>query len=436
MILKKRFSLTQFAADRQAYLCCDADLENKIFLFRYWKRQYIGHQYVNFLDASAEALVKVDVRLRALGDIVGKSDRSLQLLDMAKSLLKEMHFLTATLKSVGGNFNFMMPLHHLFLAVTTLDFKEYVKLYREAIRPTVELVRQSTNTASSIEARFVLLFPMQWYVYVAGMTERFEPYLIDEIDNTELFRSILSKIKQNEAFAPDLNPNEDLAHDLQSLFCDDLTHELSKAPLSAIAPARFLQGEKFPSCLLHPQLYNDMKFFFGEKFSLPRSVPFSSKQQLRVALIGDSLLFGNKDHCIVFPVFFTYFKETTDKPGYVFTTPVGSFKVLVQQGGDTVGSSLLSLGLLYRQLKNDKCECGEYALQRNKTKLFQCLSAHVPTGSKQMKTRLMVVKAGKGGECYDTCYATIMEALSVSPIYFNSIARAFEDVRQSIIVIP
>jgi hypothetical protein len=53
-----------------------------------------------------------------------------------------------------------------------------------------------------------------------------------------------------------------------------------------------------------------------------------------------------------------------------------------------------------------------------------------------MKTRLMVLKAGKGGECFDRCQATIMEALSVPPIYFNSIARSFEDARQSMIIIP
>jgi ankyrin repeat protein len=437
MILKKGFKLTEFSADRQPYLWCDADLENKIFLFRYWKRQYIEHQYVNFMAASGQTLAKVDVRLRALGDIVGKYDKSLQLLEMTKSLMKELHFLTVILNSVGQSFNFMMPLHHLFSAVTTLDFSKYAVLYREAIRPTIESVRQNTNTASSIDARFVFLFPLQWYFYIKGVTERFEPYLIDEIDNTELFHSILGKIKQQcDAFAHDLNANEELAHDLQSLFCEDLKDELSNAPLSAIAPARFVQPEKFPLCLLHPQVYNNMNFFFNQRLSLPRLLPFSSKQQLRVALIGDSLLFGNKDHCIIFPIFFTYFRERTGEPGYVFTTPVGTFNVLVQQGGDTVGSSLLSLGLLYRQFKNDRCECGEYALQRSKTKLFQCLSAYVPAGSKQMKTRLMVVKAGKEGECYDTCYATVMEALSVSPIYFNSIARAFEEVRQSIVIIP
>jgi ankyrin repeat protein len=187
LLLKRDLSLLKFPLKQQPYLFCwKEDVPGRQFLFKYWKRQEVGAQFVQILKQADPVLGIIPDYLTGLATHASKNDRFQTLISTPKAVLTEVQFLSTTLNMVSSHFNFTMPLHHLFLAVTILDLYTYVG----RIPDSIHLLRDALKTSNAaLEARFVLCFPIQWFSYMGGLAERFDPVFISEFENVKLFHS-------------------------------------------------------------------------------------------------------------------------------------------------------------------------------------------------------------------------------------------------------
>jgi hypothetical protein len=262
------------------------------------------------------------------------------------------------------------------------------------------------------------------------LVARFEPYIIAEFDNVDLAKATIRKLAVLSEAAPgDPQTPAERMDMLEDFFNEEgiINARARQVPLSAFAIGTINGVFRAPTCLLRPQLFDDIKLFFDPDFVVPRSLPFRQKDPVRVALVGDRLLLANRDNSVVFPMFILSIKEPSDQSqpaGYSVVTPVGFF---VMEFPQSVSLVMLQLGITFAQFMEDRCQSGMRALQTAKTRLFQCLCAYQPAGEKTVKLRFLIVRAGQEEECYDIGHATVMEGRAMPPLFFNARARDLTD---------
>jgi hypothetical protein len=386
----------------------------------------VGSQYDQILKQLEPVLAEIQNHLTTVASQSTKHEKFQKVIAAAKSLFTRVQFISSTLTMVSAHFNFTMPLHHLFLAITTMDFSDYLEILRDW------MLRQETSKQrpEQFETRLALLFPLQWFGYLSRLVARFEPYVLPEFDNVDLVRSTIAKLtlQHEHDFIQIVQPDEQAF--LAPLFQEEalMAMRLRQLPLAAVAEGTVISRADFPAALLHPQFFTEVPIFFEPEFNLPRTLHFRQKDNVRLGLWGDRLAISSRDGAVIFPIFFVSLKESGDpsRAGYSIVTPVGS---LVVQFNDKKKAQalMLQLAISVEQIAQDRGDRGALALQQSKDNFFRCLCTYLMPGAKVMKNRLMTIRAGKAEECFDAARGLVTEGISAPPLYFNAKARELTD---------
>jgi hypothetical protein len=335
--------------------------------------------------------------------------------------------------SVAEAFNYTTPIHHIFNVLTTVSFSHYVAAIRDGLKPVLASIKDAPNAPAPLEVRFAFLFPLRWFDYITRLVERFQGHLVDEFDDVELFKRLVQRASaERDGFREELKVGPDVLRETPAALLEAIGEDKG-ATFGISVHGRISDVAASPICLLHPQLFNDLKLFFGTKFALPRTIPFQNKQAVRVSIRGDYLVVSAKETVFAIPIFFAHTKVSLSEHTIVVVTPVGVFKVAI--GGGLAGRTMLHLGLMYHEIQNDGLDEGEMGLATAKGKCCKCLGVYREQGSKPVMVRVMIIRAGRECECFDLCQAAVKEALPQGPAFFRARARDCADAGQSLIIV-
>jgi hypothetical protein len=229
-----------------------------------------------------------------------------------------------------------------------------------------------------------------------------------------------------------LNLNDELWPDLAARIVD-LPATPAGQVVAMVGKAMIDEVVRFPSFLFSIQPYNDLKNFFGRDFLMPRTIPFGEREKVHVVLSGDSLLIGNRRGSISFPLFFLHIKVVAKQRRVIVSSPVGSFKLGFVKESEIVRFRMMKMVMAYQEITKDRYEDGELQRQTNKANVFHCLTAFVPSESRNVTLRFMIVRAGRKEECRDLCYARVMESVALPPVYFNLMVKSLGESSGNII---
>lgn len=140
-----------------------------------------------------------------------------------------------------------------------------------------------------------------------------------------------------------------------------------------------------------------------------------------MALCEDSISFIGRSSSLRIPLFFTYIKHYKQSNEITFTLPIGEFKFLSSHN-DTI-LNILNVSILHRSQLVHRFEHGVLSLQRNKDRIFKCLTAFKLSGERVVHLKFIVVRAGSKEACYDVCQQHLFDLLPHPPIFFNVSAR-------------
>jgi ankyrin repeat protein len=237
LLLQHNFDLCQFRVSQQPYLLCRERPERK-FLYFFWKRQYVGAQFLAMLTQAEELIQVVDQALTNLLDATPKTGKLPALIEEAQGAMRMIRFISSTMKSVAKTFNYYMPVHHIFLVMKTFNSAAYLAAWQECKKSWPELLNKAPTSMSQVEWRAVLAFPMRWSQTIFEMICRWHDYLIEEIDDAALFEAFVVDFRSTiDRFTPELNVKADQLRELEHRHCNP----------GGVLQARLGRGSRHPA---------------------------------------------------------------------------------------------------------------------------------------------------------------------------------------------
>lgn len=448
LLFTDKFKISSIHSSVQPFLSA-TDEKCRYFLYHYWKREILSKclikyikRFNNIFQGALDEVTQIMIKME-------KHKVNLHFIQSFISLISQIMFISERIlmrrTSQPLPFSYRYSLHHLFQVLTTLNMSNYCEKLEEKLKQFHEDLRQVKIQLSKII--YIFIIPIFWIDSVSTFLSMLKVHLLENVDNEKLFGEIISCINQQREKVlkykslgipkeddsalsllsknqggNDTGSNQSLGtSQKQDSELNIATPLNTKENVIVICEGKVEEIHKKPLCIFNPQFFDGLKEYFGPSFVIPRTIPFRNREQIKVALCEDSISFIGRSSSLRIPLFFTYIKHYKQSNEITFTLPIGEFKFLSSHN-DTI-LNILNVSILHRSQLVHRFEHGVLSLQRNKDRIFKCLTAFKLSGERVVHLKFIVVRAGSKEACYDVCQQHLFDLLPHPPIFFNVSAR-------------
>lgn len=415
LLFKENFDITIIHSSDQPFLL-SSDQMCHDFLYHYWKRQLICNFFISFMKSTnqllssfSSSLTKINIYFSKNKKINNIVSNLLQLYD--KLLFISNQILNRSTKS-KYSYNYGTSLHHLLHILTTINIEPYSSLYEFNVVELIEEIAKQ-KTQKFIDLNF---YPLVWIHFVYKIISLIEKHLLikPEIDNKSLFTQILKeKLKTQSEKSVKYLENLTIPKD------DDFPFKNIPGYIVVHCDGIINEIQNEPQCIFRPQFFVDLKLFFGDKFVLPRMVPFNNKDQIRVYIYDEYFAIHNKDYSFAIPLVLINAKQMSNESDFQIVTPAGTFRINFNSHSllPLIKGTLENASILLHGFNH-----GEFQIQSENIDYYKCLVIYQISGKRNILLHVMIIKANNKAQCYDICYAYLKDSLPSPPVFFNVIS--------------
>ena len=345
--------------------------------------------------------------------------------------LKLIHDVLMKFNVKENTFKFSLSLHNFLNVFATLDITDYTYQLTTEIEQIFENTIGKVSKAKDGNGKIIcanhlllILFPLYWVTTISFMVDELLRHNIPNIDNEKITNDIRDRLRKAR-YAAELSIKSIHANVTKIITssCDIMQNSSFVYNENDIIQHIFLC--KITSIrskthhVIQSQFNRIINKFFGNSYFLPRTIPFSQGQQLKLILTSEYFILTsnekNSNMYISLPYQLLWIPPKDNKKlSQKFVTPVGKFELVF-----TEAYPLVSI------IDSKQCQAvppnkGESLFQKNKDKIFQCLISYA-TSQDLLLLKSVIIRAGDERECEDICYAHLKEVTS-SPIIYYSIS--------------